>query len=65
MSIASHCIELIRERGPLTAEELGRLCREAGVTRAQDPLQAVVNALRSARGAVELEGTYYDAAAVV
>jgi len=65
MSIASHCIELIRERGPLTAEQLGRWCREAGVTRAQDPVQAVVNALRDARAAIELGGTYYDVVAVV
>ena len=65
MTIASHCIELIRERGPLTAEQLGGSCRDAGVTQAKDPVLAVVNALRGAQAAVELEGTYHDVAAVV
>lgn len=65
MTIASYCIELIRDHGPLTADELGRSCRAAGVTRAQDPVVAVVNALRGAPGAVELDGTYHDVAAVL
>jgi hypothetical protein len=45
MTIASHCLALLHERGPLTADELGSACHEAGVTTARDPTQAVINAL--------------------
>lgn len=45
MTIASHCLALIRERGPLSAEELGAACREAGATAARAPAQSVTTAL--------------------
>jgi hypothetical protein len=45
MTIASHCLALVHERGPLTAEELGSACHEAGVTTSRNPTQAVINAL--------------------
>jgi len=45
MTIASHCLALLHERGPLTAEELGSECHEAGATTSRNPTQAVVNAL--------------------
>jgi hypothetical protein len=45
MTIASHCLALLHERGPLTAEELGSACHEAGVTTSRNPTQAVINAL--------------------
>jgi hypothetical protein len=45
MTIASHCPDLLHERGPLTAEELGSECHEAGVTMSRNPTQAVINAL--------------------
>jgi hypothetical protein len=45
MSIASHCADLIRDRGPLTAEELGQACREAGLSRASKPAVSVAGAL--------------------
>lgn len=46
MTIASHFLALLRERGPLTADELGSACHEAGVTTSRNPTQAVINALR-------------------
>jgi hypothetical protein len=45
MTIASHCLALLHELGPLTAEELGSACHDAGVTTARNPTQAVINAL--------------------
>jgi hypothetical protein len=45
MTIASHCLALLHERGPLTAEELGSECHDAGVTTSRNPTQAVINAL--------------------
>jgi hypothetical protein len=45
MTIASHCLALLHERGPLTAEELGSECHVAGVTTSRNPTQAVINAL--------------------
>jgi hypothetical protein len=45
VTIASHCLSLLHERGPLTAEELGSACRDAGVTTAQQPAQAAASAL--------------------
>jgi hypothetical protein len=45
MTIASHCLALLHERGPLTAEELGLACHEAGVTTSRNPTQAVNSAL--------------------
>lgn len=45
MTIASHCLALLHERGPLTAEELGSECQVAGVTTSRNPTQAVINAL--------------------
>ena len=45
MTIAGHCIELLRERGPLTADELGEACRAAGVTKAANPATSVSSAL--------------------
>jgi hypothetical protein len=45
MTIASHCLALLHERGPLTPEELGSECHDAGVTTSRNPTQAVINAL--------------------
>jgi hypothetical protein len=45
MTIASHCLSLIREHGPLSADELGAACREAGVTASRQPASAVASAL--------------------
>lgn len=45
MTIASHCVSLIREHGPLTAEELGAACLEAGVTASRQPDRSVISAL--------------------
>jgi hypothetical protein len=45
MTIASHCVALIREHGPLTPDELGDACREAGVTTSRQPANAVKSAL--------------------
>jgi hypothetical protein len=46
MTIASYCLELLREHGPLSADELGAACRDAGVTASRQPAQAVTSALR-------------------
>lgn len=45
MTIASHCLSLIREHGPLSAEELGAACLEAGVTASRTPDRSVISAL--------------------
>jgi hypothetical protein len=45
VTIASHCLALLREHGPLTPAELGAACREAGVTASRNPEQAVISAL--------------------
>jgi hypothetical protein len=45
MTIASHCLSLIREHGPLTAEQLGAACLEAGVTASRTPDRSVGSAL--------------------
>ena len=45
MTIASHCLALLHEHGPLTPEELGAACRDAGVTASRHPEQAVNSAL--------------------
>jgi hypothetical protein len=45
MTIAEHCLRLLRESGPLTAEELGRSCAAAGLTNAKDPALSVGGSL--------------------
>lgn len=45
MTIATHCIELLTARGPMTAEDLGAACRAAGLTSAKDPAMSVNSAL--------------------
>jgi len=45
VTIASHCLALLHEHGPLTPEELGAACRDAGVTASRHPEQAVISAL--------------------
>jgi hypothetical protein len=45
MTIASHCLSLIREHGPLSADELGAACLADGVTVSRQPAQAVISAL--------------------
>ena len=45
MTIASHCLSLIREHGPLSADELGAACLADGVTVSRQPAQAVASAL--------------------
>jgi hypothetical protein len=45
MTIADHCIELLRDRGPMTAEALGEACRAAGLTAARQPDLSVRSAL--------------------
>jgi hypothetical protein len=45
MTIASHCLALILEHGPLSAEQLGAACREAGVTASRQPTNAASSAL--------------------
>jgi hypothetical protein len=45
MTIAGHCIELLREKGPMTPEELGTACRWAKLTTARQPALSVRTAL--------------------
>jgi hypothetical protein len=45
MTIASHCVDLLRGNGPMTREELGESCRVARVTAAKDPALAVQGVL--------------------
>jgi hypothetical protein len=45
VSIASHCLSLIREHGPLSADELGAACLADGVTTARQPAAAATSAL--------------------
>jgi hypothetical protein len=45
VTIASHCLALIHARGPLSADELGAACLEAGVTASRQPANAVTSAL--------------------
>jgi len=47
-------LEILRERGPSRAEELGLELAARGGTRAKDPLAAAQDALRSGSGMVEL-----------
>lgn len=44
-TIATRCFELIAERGPLTADELGEILRAEGRTTAKVPAQSAANAL--------------------
>ena len=45
MTIASHCVELLRTHGPMTAAELGAACRFSQITKARDPALSVSSAL--------------------
>jgi hypothetical protein len=45
MTIADHCLDLLRDRGPMTAQDLGAACRFAGLTTARQPEVAVRGAL--------------------
>jgi hypothetical protein len=45
VTIASHCLSLIREHGPLSADELGAACLADGVTVSRQPASAVASAL--------------------
>lgn len=45
MTIATHCLGLIRAHGPSTPQELGEACRRDGVTTARDPANSVSQAL--------------------
>lgn len=45
MTIATHCLDLLTDHGPLLPEELGRRCQADGVTSARNPTAAVVNAI--------------------
>ena len=60
MTIASYCVELLSDRGPLTAEELGRACQEVGLSAAKDPSTSVAGALSwSSEGRVLRIGDRY------
>jgi hypothetical protein len=45
MTIAEHCLELLREKGPMTAADLGNACRWAKLTTARQPDLSVRSAL--------------------
>ncbi len=59
MTIASHCIDLLRTNGPMTREELGEPCRVAGVTAAKDPALAVQGALLYDGRVLRVDGRYH------
>lgn len=59
MTIASHCIDLLRTHGPMTREELGESCRVDGVTAARDPAVAAQGALQYDRRVVRADGRYH------
>jgi hypothetical protein len=45
MTIASHCIDLLRANGPMSAADLGEACRSAGVSAAKNPALSVAGAI--------------------
>jgi hypothetical protein len=55
-TISQACIAELRTRGPLDAEELGKLLARTGVTNAKDPAMSVRNAVRSPTSGVLLRG---------
>jgi hypothetical protein len=59
MTIASHCVDLLRGNGPMTREELGESCRVARVTAAKDPALAVQGALAYDGRVLRVDGRYY------
>lgn len=59
MTIASHCIDLLRANGPMTREQLGESCRVAGVTVAKDPALSVQSALRYDGRTLCVDGRYH------
>lgn len=59
MTIASHCVDLLRANGPMTREELGESCRVARVTAAKDPALAVQGALQYDGRVLRVEATYH------
>jgi hypothetical protein len=59
MTIASHCVGLLRANGPMTREELGESCRVARVTAAKDPALAVQGALAYDGRVLRVDGSCY------
>lgn len=59
MTIASHCVDLLRANGPMTREELGESCRVARVTAAKDPALAVQGALQFDGRVLRVDASYY------
>jgi hypothetical protein len=58
-TIAQFCVELLAERGPLSAELLGQGCAKTRVTTSRDPARAVVSALAHERRVVRLGDRRY------
>jgi hypothetical protein len=59
MTIAQFCVDLLAERGPLSAEALGQACGDARVSGAQKPAHSVVSALAGERRVVRLADRRY------
>lgn len=59
MTIASHCVDLLRANGPMTREELGESCRVARVTVAKDPARSVEGALAYDGRTLRIEDRYH------
>lgn len=60
MTIASHCMDLLRANGPMTVAELAQACRVARVTAARNPVLSVQSSIGwNADGRVHRVGDTY------